>query len=230
MHFQRRSFLASAGALALCGSPLPAATDYSLSRQARWRSFGEDKAWAQADPFERARPGAVRLPYDRWSIRPARGRTGQLLDLIAFAEAGKHQYDAIHMSARNRPRARPTELTLQEIMRWIRATPGQHHAIGRYQFIPSTLATLTRRAQLGPDTRFHPGVQDKLASYLLNDAGYAQFLAGRIGIDRFMDNLAKIWAGLPTRTGRSHYHGYAGNRATISRGFFSGEMRKIFAA
>jgi len=63
----------------------------------------------------------------------------QLLGLIARAEAGAAGYDAVQHGARIRPSKRPTQMTLGEIYRWIEATPGQPHAIGRYQFIPDTL-------------------------------------------------------------------------------------------
>ena len=42
-----------------------------------------------------------------------------------------------------------------------------------------------------------------------------------------MDSLAKIWAGLPTSSGRSHYDGYAGNAATMSWAQFDDEMARI---
>jgi hypothetical protein len=43
-----------------------------------------------------------------------------------------------------------------------------------------------------------------------------------------MNNLAKIWAGLPNSTGKSHYHGYAGNQATMTWARFDAEMAMIF--
>lgn len=235
MHFHRRAFLAGlVGAAATAATVSPAAAAgatqeaYSLANKARWRSFGVED-WVFHDPYERSKPGAIRLPYSEWTVRPAATRTGRLLDLIAFAEAGRKQYDAIHMSARRLPRAQPTQLSIDEIKRWIRATPGQHHAIGRYQFIPSTLAMLVRRAGLPGGTRFTPAVQDRLAMLLLKDAGYDAFASGRLSRSRFQDNLAWIWAGLPLANGHSAYRGVAGNRATISRRFYDEQMHRIFA-
>ena len=43
-----------------------------------------------------------------------------------------------------------------------------------------------------------------------------------------MHNLARIWAGLPTASGRSHYHGHAGNRATMTWARFESAMAPIF--
>lgn len=78
-----------------------------------------------------------------------------------------------------------------------------------------------------PQSRFTPELQDKLAHVLLRDAGYAELRIGAMDRITFMRNLAKIWAGLPTPSGRSYYHGHAGNRATITWGEFDTEMKRI---
>lgn len=153
----------------------------------------------------------------------------RLRDLIARAEAGRAGYDAVQYGARVRPVKRPTDMTLGEIYDWIEATPRQPHAIGRYQFIPKTLRWLAGRAGLDRTTRFTPQVQDMLADLLLGDAGLSAVQRGEMGQSEFMDNLARIWAGFPTASGRSHYHGFAGNKATISRARFEAEVRAILA-
>jgi len=66
-------------------------------------------------------------------------KAARLHDLIAQAEAGAMGYDAVQHGAHVKPPKHPTQMTLGEIYAWIRATPGQPHAIGRYQFIPATL-------------------------------------------------------------------------------------------
>lgn len=140
----------------------------------------------------------------------------RLRHVIHIAESRRDGYDAVVASARLRPPRRPTEMTLGEIYDWIEATPGQNHAIGRYQFIPDTLRRVARVAGLERHDRFDAAAQDRLADVLLREAGFDAYMAG--GLDRagFMDKLAAIWAGLPASSGRSHYHGFAGNRATIS--------------
>ncbi|WP_406720901.1 hypothetical protein RPE78_00210 [Thioclava litoralis] len=148
--------------------------------------------------------------------------------LIAQAEAGPMGYDAVQYGAKRRPARVPSQMTLGEIYAWIEATPGQPHAIGRYQFIPTTLRRLAASLQLGPEVRFSPNVQDRLADLLLEEAGLSQLLAGDLTRRRFMNNLAKIWAGLPTSNGQSHYDGYAGNKATMSWAKFDREMARIF--
>ncbi len=165
------------------------------------------------------RPGTPRLDGD-----PA----AALLGLIAEAEAGRMGYDAVQHGARIRPPKPPTQMTLGEIHAWIAATPGQPHAIGRYQFIPSTLRRVARIEGLGPATRFTPEVQDRLAGVLLRDAGLQAFEAGEMPRRTFMRNLARIWAGLPLPDGRSYYDGYAGNKATMSWARFEGAMARIW--
>lgn len=152
----------------------------------------------------------------------------QLLSLIASAEAGPAGYDAVQHGARVRPAKAPTQMTLGEIYAWIAATPGQPHAIGRYQFIPSTLRRVAAERGFGPDTPFTPGVQDALALILLNDAGLSSFQAGVLGRRQFMHNLARIWAGLPLPNGRSYYEGHAGNSATMTWAAFDGGMARIW--
>lgn len=156
------------------------------------------------------------------------GPVARLRDLIASVEAGPMGYDAVQHGARIRPTKPPTAMTLNEIFAWIKATPGQPHAIGRYQFIPKTLEYLVDLLGVPRASRFSPEVQDKLADALLAQAGIEEFLAGDMARDEFMDGLARIWAGLPTGNGRSHYHGYAGNKATMSRAYFDAEMNRIF--
>ena len=148
--------------------------------------------------------------------------------LIADAEAGPLDYDAVQYGARIKPSKPPTQMTLREIYHWIEQTPGQPHAIGRYQFIPSTLRSVVNQVGIPLDSYFSPEVQDRLSDVLLADAGLAAFTSGQMPRRQFMNNLAKIWAGFPNSTGRSHYHGYAGNKASISWARFEREMIQIF--
>lgn len=169
----------------------------------------------------------------RIAIIPSATSTGnaavdQLLSLIARAEAGSAGYDAVQYGARIRPNRPPTQMTLGEIYNWIDDTPGQPHAIGRYQFIPPTLRRVANIRGFGPDTQFTPGVQDALALVLLNDAGFEAFQAGEMERRRFMYNLARIWAGLPLPNGKSYYDGYAGNSATMSWAAFESGMVRIW--
>ncbi|HKL05607.1 MAG TPA: hypothetical protein VJ929_07335 [Roseovarius sp.] len=160
-------------------------------------------------------------------LRQTDSKAARLHDLIARAEAGAMGYDAVQHGARVKPPKRPTDMTLQEIYDWITVTPGQPHAIGRYQFIPPTLRHTANRLDLPPSTRFTPAVQDRLANVLLADAGFQKAQKGDIKPETFMLNLAKIWAGLPLPSGRSYYQGYAGNKATMAYEDYAREVRAI---
>lgn len=150
-------------------------------------------------------------------------------DIIQQAESSRMGYDAVQHGARIKPPARPTQMTVAEIYQWIDETPGQPHAIGRYQFIPPTLRRVMRKIDADPNQLFSVGLQDSLADVLLKEAGYHEAKSGEMSRRAFMNNLAKIWAGLPNDTGRSHYHGFAGNKASMSWARFDAQMAQVFA-
>ncbi len=153
----------------------------------------------------------------------------EIMTVIASAEAGKANYDAVQHGAKIKPPAAPTQMTLQQIYTWIKDTPGQPHAIGRYQFIPATLKRLASHQEVPLNRRFTPALQDQLAHQLIEEAGLSAFKAGEMTQVAFMNNLAKIWAGLPTSSGKSHYHNYAGNKATVTWANFKAQMDRIFS-
>jgi muramidase (phage lysozyme) len=147
--------------------------------------------------------------------------------LIQEAESRKDGYNALQHGARIKPAKRPTRMTLEELLAWIDATPGQPHAIGLYQFIPKTLRRLIEKTGAKLSQRFDPKMQDQLADVLLAEAGLQKFRAGTLQRQAFMNNMAKIWAGLPTSNGKSHYDGYAGNKAMVTWARFDAVMARI---
>jgi muramidase (phage lysozyme) len=149
-------------------------------------------------------------------------------DIIQQAESSRAGYDAVQHGARIKPDRLPTQMTVAEIYAWIDATPNQPHAIGRYQFIPTTLRRVMRKIDASPEQRFSPSLQDRLADVLLAEAGYHEIKQGELSRRAFMNNLAKIWAGLPNDTGKSHYHGYASNKASMTWARFDAQMAQVF--
>ena len=164
---------------------------------------------------------------NRHTPRDLSSNIERLRAIIGRAESRKNGYDAVQHGAKIKPPKPPTELTLSEIYKWIEDTPGQQHAIGRYQFIPKTLKHLVAKLGLSGNQRFSPEIQDALSDVLLVNAGYIQAQSGLMPRHTFMNNLAKIWAGLPTTSGKSYYDGYAGNRASITWAEFEAEMKLI---
>ncbi len=224
---------------------LPAMVSAQGFEKASWSSSGDftlnnsftsssswsrpSNEWTALDSFELSRPG--RGPSPAPQIRIGTGsKIDRLLDVIAAAEAGSKGYDAIHYSATRLPAKPPSQMTIGEIFAWIRETPGQHHAIGRYQIIPSTLAYLVRVEGINSGAVYTPELQKRLAFRLMVDGGYHDFANGRLTRAQFQDRLAAIWAGLPLQNGRSKYHNTAGNRATITRANFDAAMAAIFGA
>jgi muramidase (phage lysozyme) len=149
--------------------------------------------------------------------------------IIEQAESRRDGYDAVQHGARVKPPRVPTQMSVAEIYAWIASTPGQPHAIGRYQFIPVTLRRVMKKIGASPQQRFSPQLQDQLADVLLAEAGFHDIKAGKLSRREFMNNLAKIWAGLPNDTGRSHYDGHAGNKASMTWAKFDVQMARAFA-
>ena len=212
------------GAQAELNSLFARDTDASNVNRAPASLFSGAQTGMFAPLPERVTLAAARPAVASTDITPV----DKLLSLIAQAEAGSAGYDAVQHGARVKPPRNPTDMSLGEIYAWIEATPGQHHAIGRYQFIPSTLRRVARIRGFGSDVRFSTGVQDQLALILLEEAGLEAFRRGEMTRRTFMRNLAKIWAGLPLPSGRSYYHGYAGNAASMTWAAFDGGMTEIW--
>lgn len=108
-----------------------------------------------------------------------------------------------------------SDLTLREVMslqRW------RIYAVGRYQFIPSTLRSAVAKSGLSHNEKFTPETQTALFITLLKHKrpSIAAYLNGEGDLARALDDLAKEWASVAWRDGRSYY-GYGGNRAHISR-------------
>ncbi|RYH02437.1 hypothetical protein EU805_10680 [Salipiger sp. IMCC34102] len=233
---ETRPFLAKRGALVVSRTPAQrpqAAMSHAslFAGQAGGSLFAPVAPRTDAAPAtRRASAGGLVSPSQRIMLAGPTGGADvhRIRQIISYAESRKDGYDAVVWGARVPPPDLPTRLTIGEIFRWIDETPGQNHAIGRYQFIPSTLRRLVQQAGLSTDHIFSPAVQDQLADILLADAGLHDIRAGQIGRHRFMNNLARIWAGLPTSSGKSYYDGHAGNRSTITWAQFDAEMRQIF--
>jgi hypothetical protein len=88
-------------------------------------------------------------------------------------------------------------------------------AVGRYQFLSSTLEGLKKEMGLSGNEKFDEAMQDKLAGQLMKRRGLDDYISGKISQEKFMENLSKEWASLPKDiSGRGSYDGdKAGNHA-----------------
>lgn len=222
-----RPLAPAAAAAPLAASPArPLAPPPGAVPAAARPSLFRDRAGAS---FFAPLPERARLSPQRPMPQRPGTATAQLLHLIASVEADPSKgYDSVQFQARVKPPKPPTAMTLDEIHAWIRATPGQQHAIGRYQIVPQTLRGLQKQLDLPGHLVFDAALQDRMADALLRFAGYDRFLAGKLSRRGFMNNLARVWAALPNSSGRSHYHGLAGNRAAFTWAHFTDRMQAIF--
>lgn len=163
----------------------------------------------------------------------------ELGNVISKAESPRFGYDSWYGRGTSQgpvdPPKNPTQMTIAEVLQWQRTNnppgPGTT-AIGRYQFVDQpnapTLSSLVRKLGIDPNTTlFDKETQDMLFREKLKERGLDDYLSGKLTIERFMNNLAKEWAGLPVATntrrgktklqpGWSYYSGLGGNKAHVS--------------
>ena len=108
-----------------------------------------------------------------------------------------------------------SQMTVNEVInmqRW------KVYAVGRYQFIPSTLLFAVRQSGVS-GSPLTPEIQNRLFAALLEHKRphIAAYIRGEHNNkERVLRELAMEWASIEYRWGQSYY-GYGGNRAHISR-------------
>lgn len=113
-----------------------------------------------------------------------------------------------------------SDMTVNEVLKYQQDKSKETRstaAVGYFQFIGPTLKSLIKEAGLTGEEKFTPQLQNRLGEMLMERRGLSQYMEGKMHPEDFADSLAKEWAGLPTRTGKSYYEGVGGNHATISR-------------
>ena len=97
-----------------------------------------------------------------------------------------------------------TDMTVAEVMRWQEEYVQQgsaSNAVGRYQFMGTTLAGLVKQLRINPQSKFDEALQDRLAIALIERRGSHAFVQGKITREQFAANLAMEWAALPRVVG-----------------------------
>lgn len=149
-----------------------------------------------------------------------KGQVGQLLDAIGAAEGAT--YDTMYGYAERPGGAfagtKVTDLTIKEVQdlqKKMVASNGVSSAIGKYQFIQTTLREAVKALGLDPNEKFSPEVQDKLAIWLLkNRTSFDKWATGEGDAAAFQNELASQWASVPNTSGKSAYAGDGVNNAT----------------
>lgn len=115
-----------------------------------------------------------------------------------------------------------TDMTIDQVLAWQSEYIKQgsaSSAVGRYQFLDSTLKGLRDQLKLPGSTKFSDDTQDKLAIALIERRGAVPFVEKKLSTEAFAHNLSKEWASLPTTTGdvpeKSYYDGDGLNNAQI---------------
>lgn len=110
-----------------------------------------------------------------------------------------------------------TDMSIGEVLDYqTRNMKNGSTAVGKYQFIHSTLKAAMTGAGLSEKDMMSPENQDKMAIYLLKKRGLDDYKSGRISDKQFASNLALEWASLPLANGKSAYDGVMGNSAQMS--------------
>jgi muramidase (phage lysozyme) len=160
----------------------------------------------QAQPPPPAQASARRIP----------GNTKPLLDMIASGEANSDGYNSV-WGARG---VNLTGMTLREVQDFqrkrVEEDGAKSSAMGRYQFIRSTLAETADQLGLTGEELFDEALQDKLATQLLKVQGLEDYQAGSISAEQFMDKIAQRWMAVPKdSTGAGYGDGDGLNNANI---------------
>lgn len=120
--------------------------------------------------------------------------TATIRDLIASVEStGSGGYSATVKAGQQDL----SQMTIDDILKH----GADFGAVGRYQFISSTLSKVAKEAGVDTGTKFTPDIQDRLADQLLQDIGYNQYATGNMSKEDFLKSMANQWRGLPSSPG-----------------------------
>ncbi|MCA0276240.1 MAG: hypothetical protein LCH86_09560 [Proteobacteria bacterium] len=100
-----------------------------------------------------------------------------------------------------------TNMTVREVIDLASGLKAQGHmsnVAGGFQFKNTTLASVAK--DLGIlDQKFTPDLQDKVAQELMQRRADRATIDGKVDVDTFAKELAKEWASLATKDGKSYY-------------------------
>lgn len=166
--------------------------------------------------------------FGEWTATPVNPRSEvAVLDFIGGAEAAGN-YNAISGNAKNQePLDKLTVNQVFELQNYMKSNPQQgflSSAVGRYQFINSTLKGLISELNIDGEALFTPELQDRLGHALLERRGLSRYRSGQLSREDFAKNLSQEWASLPLPSGASFYQSDGVNKATVSYEDFLGAL------
>jgi conjugal transfer mating pair stabilization protein TraG len=147
--------------------------------------------------------------------------TADLLNTIAKVES-KYNYNA-YFGNSNNTSIQFTSMTVNEVLAWQKQFVEQgspSSAVGRYQFVDSTLQGLVRELKIDGNVKFDEALQDRLGVALLERRGIREYVDNKISREEFAHSLSKEWAALPKAIGenpeQSYYAADGLNKAQLS--------------
>lgn len=169
--------------------------------------------------------------------KPKPSITEQLMPLADLLASAEGCYDSINRGHAGDTPGGMTGLTGRSLSSYFVAEimaeqRYEVYAVGRYQFIPSTLLFAVDASLVDTSDRFDQETQDQLMAALVAYKrpyilGYLQ--GSHDDLSGALDDLAKEWASVEYRNGKSYYSA-GGNRAKISRAEASTVLRTIKSA
>jgi hypothetical protein len=153
----------------------------------------------------------------------ADGAGGRLGELIARGEGDYGTFNRGNAGDSPRKRIDFSQMTMRDIMALQSLPPGNSRrlfAVGKYQVIPVTMRGAVAALGIGADEKFGPPLQEKVfRSYLIagKRPSVKQYITGQNN-DLLGAQLAlalEFASVADPNTGRSHYGGSGGNRASI---------------
>lgn len=174
------------------------------------------------------------------SIPPA---AAFLMEFIGSLEAPKG-YDTVYNNQMKKMPKRLTSMTFDEVVaqgKWRTDTFGSS-ACGRYQFMrdtldkANTLNDIKGQMKLTGSEKFTPDLQDRMCFHLLKRRGYDKFMAGKMSVNAFQNQLAMEWASFPVATaingkkrGQSYYAGDGKNASLTTADKMEAVLRQALA-
>lgn len=157
--------------------------------------------------------------------------TKSLLAFIRATETGRKDASAYTTIYGHNEGKLPKPITSMTLDQVIAAGPGwtkayKSSAAGAYQFLNSTLKDLKASEVLTGKETFNVALQDRLGLALLKRRGLDSYLAGKLSMAAFGNNLAKEWASFPVlinikgahrnvKRGETYYAGDKLNKALV---------------
>lgn len=143
----------------------------------------------------------------------------KILDFIGKIESGNN-YNKLVGGKVKPDLTNMTVAQIQEFQKRMLAMGHESTAVGKYQIVRKTLAGLVKAGAVGLNDVFDPATQDKAAIALMNGRGRLKFLAGKMDIETYANNLAQEWSSLPMSNGKSAHEGVGSNKSLTSRAEF----------